>query len=148
MVYPVGAPPRTRTVHPVRVYILKVYLSFFSSLPRVRIGDRWTNIDNGTKPSLESGRSPKRIGPNTRPNRGKSCRSDERHPAVVSKTAGQRQPAGSKKASKSPSPKRRRPPHGAARNDGRARPLCSDISRSAASRRPDGGFDVEEELPF
>ena len=70
MVYPVGAPPRTRTVHPVRVYILKVYLSFFSSLPRVRIGDRWTKIDNETKPSLEGGRSPKRIGPNTRPNLG------------------------------------------------------------------------------
>src|SRR6516162_4159335 len=29
MVYPNGAPPRTRTVHPVRVYYLKVYLSSF-----------------------------------------------------------------------------------------------------------------------
>jgi hypothetical protein len=42
MVYPVGAPPRTRTVHPVSVYILKVYLSFFSFLfsSLLRKGDK------------------------------------------------------------------------------------------------------------
>src|SRR5262245_13083730 len=54
--------------------MLKVCLSCFSLLLlflfRIGMRDRWTKIDNGTRSSLGSGRSPKRIGPNTRPNRG------------------------------------------------------------------------------
>jgi hypothetical protein len=76
MVYQVRTPPRTKTVHPVCVYILKVYPSFFSYfsflffLSRYNRGDIWVEIYNGTKTSSGCRRSPKRIEPNTRPNRG------------------------------------------------------------------------------
>jgi hypothetical protein len=67
-----GTSPRTWRVHTVCVYILKVYLSYFSFflLSFIKVGDAWTRNDNGTKPFFGSGRSPKRTGPNTRPSRG------------------------------------------------------------------------------
>jgi hypothetical protein len=53
--------------------MLKVCLSCFSFLLLILFGirmrHRWTKIDNGTKSSLGSRRSPKRIGANTHSNR-------------------------------------------------------------------------------
>ena len=46
------------------------YLSFLLSFLLVYIRKAWTKNDNETKPSLGSGRSPKRIGPSTLPSHG------------------------------------------------------------------------------
>jgi hypothetical protein len=64
-----GTSPRTWRVHTICVYILKVCIFLLFPL-KVSIGNAWTKNDNGTKPSFGSGRFPKRIGANTRPNRG------------------------------------------------------------------------------
>jgi hypothetical protein len=47
---------------------LLLFLSVF--LTEVYMRNAWTTNDNGTKPSLGRGRSPKRIGQNTLPSRG------------------------------------------------------------------------------
>jgi len=78
--YPRDTTPRIRGLHTVRIYACRpLFLIFFLPSVRMRdplrdtrdpLRDTWTKINNGTKPSFGTGRSPKRIGPNTRLNRG------------------------------------------------------------------------------
>jgi hypothetical protein len=71
--YPRDPTSRIRGLHTVRIYACRSFflILFLPSLHiRDPLRDIWTKIDNGTKPSFGIGRSPKRIGPNTRLNRG------------------------------------------------------------------------------
>jgi hypothetical protein len=66
-------PPYPQDTYGTRL-ILKVCLSFYSFLllflDRIGMKDTWTKTNKKATPSSGSGRFPKRIGPNTRLNRG------------------------------------------------------------------------------
>jgi hypothetical protein len=66
-------PPYPQDTYGTRL-LLKVCLSYFSFLlplfDRIRVRNTWTKINKEMKPSSGNGRFPKRIGPDTRLNRG------------------------------------------------------------------------------